>query len=163
MPFLGRRGLPAPVAAVALEPGERRLSWALVAGGGAVVATELGLHMPGEPRVDWADIERVSWKRPVLVVLRVALVGGSGMRWTAELDEARNLPEVVRSRVVESIGWSEHHRLPPAGGVRIVGRRRPGRELLDWQLVYDRDTGPPDEQQRAQAEALLLAARRTIG
>jgi hypothetical protein len=35
--------------------------------------------------------------------------------------------------------------------------------VLDWQVVYDRDTAAPDPQQRAQAEALLLDARRTIG
>ncbi len=148
---------------MALEPGERCLAWALTADGGAVVATDLGLHLPGAPRLDWPDIERVSWKHPVLVVLQVALVEGSGERRDVELSEARNVPEVVRSRVVESIAWSEHHRLAPAGGVRIVGRRRPDRELLDWQLVYDRDTGPPDDRQRVHAEALLLAARRAIG
>lgn len=161
--MFGRPALPGSVVAVVLDAGERRLSWALASSGAAVVATDLGLRMPGAPRLDWPDVERVSWKRPVLVVLAIAPVEGTGDRWELELVDDTDLPDVVRSQVTASIGWSGHYRLPPAGGVRIVGRRRPGQELLDWQLVYDRDTDPPGAQQRAQAEALLLDARRAIG
>jgi len=53
--------------------------------------------------------------------------------------------------------------LTPSGGVRLVGRRRPGQELLDWQLVHDIGTDPDDPQVRAQGEALVQDARRTIG
>lgn len=148
---------------VPLDPGERRLAWALSTGGAAVVATDLGLHLPGQPRIGWPDIERVSWKAPMMRVEGIGEVVGGGPHWEVQLPDPRNLPEVVRSRVVESIGWSEHRRLSPSGGVRLVGRRRPGQELLDWQLVYDQDTGSPDDRQRAQAEAFLLDARRTIG
>lgn len=163
MPQLRRHKAPAAVADVQLDPGERRLAWALSVGGAAVVATEQGLHLPGQPRIDWPDIERVSWKAPGMLVQGIGEVEGAGPRWEVQLADPRNLPEVVRARVVESIGWSEHRGLSPSGGVRLVGRRRQGQELLDWQLVYDRDTGPPDAQQRAQAEAFLLDARRTIG
>lgn len=171
--LLGRPALPAAVAAVLLDAGERRLAWGLSASGDAVVATDLGLRMPGAARIDWPDVERISWKRPLLTVLAIAPVEGTGERRQVELVDSTDLPEVVRSQVTASIGWSSHYRLhpagrapadlEPAGGVRIVGRRRPGQELLDWQVVYDRDTDPPDAQQRAQAEALLLDARRTIG
>lgn len=164
---------PKSVAAVALEPGERRLAWAVTAGGAAVLATDVGLRLPGADRLAWPDIERVSWDRPTLVVLGIAPVEGTGERRQVELVGDCDLPAVVRSQVMASIGWSMHYRLRPtlaspggpeaAGGVRIVGRRRPGREVLDWQVVYDRDTAAPDPQQRAQAEALLLDARRTIG
>ena len=181
--MLGRPGLPAAVAAVVLDAGERRLAWGLAASGAAVVATDLGLWMPGAARIDWPDVERISWNRPLLTVLAIAPVEGAGDRRQVELVDGTDLPEVARSQVTASIGWSSHYRLPPAGrapagaaspgaaspregpagGVRIVGRRRPGQELLDWQVVYDRNTDPPDAQQRAQAEALLLDVRRTIG
>ena len=164
MPSLHRRKPPAAVTAVPLEPGERRLAWALTMTGEAVVATDLGLRLPGGSRIDWPDVERVSWQRPQLTVHGIAPVAGAGSRRQVALDdEDGGLPEVVRSQVTASIGWSRHHQLQPGGGVRVVGRRRPGRELLDWQLVYDRDTDPADEGQRAQAEALLLDARRTVG
>ncbi len=163
MPQLRRSKAPPAVSDVQLDPGERRLAWALSSDGAAVVATDQGLHLPGQPRIGWPDIERVSWNAPVMRVEGIGEVVGGGPRWEVQLADPRNLPEVVRSRVVESIGWSEHRPLSPSGGVRLVGRRRPGDELLHWQLVYDQDTGPPDAQQRAQAEAFLLDARRTIG
>ena len=159
----GRRKLPAVVAAVALDAGERRLAWALTVSGEAVAATDLGLRLPGAARIDWPDVERASWQRPLLTVLRIATVARAGERRQVELADGSDLPEVVRSRVTASISWSAHYRLRPSGGVLVVGRRRPGWELLDWQLVYDPDTDPQDERQRAQAEGLLLYARRTIG
>lgn len=163
VPRFGRRKLPAAVGDVPLDAGERRLVWALTMTGEAVVATDLGLRLPGGSRIDWPDVERVSWQRPQLIVLGIAPVAGTGSQQQVELADDGGLPEVVRSQVTASIGWSRHHRLQPAGGVRIVGRRRPGRELLDWQVVYDPDTDPADAGRREQAEALLLDARRTIG
>ncbi len=163
MPRIGRRRPPAAVGDVPLEAGERRLAWALTVTGEPVVATDLGLRCAGASRLDWPDVERVSWQRPQLTVFAVAAVAGAGSRRQVELADDGGLPEVVRSHVTASIAWSRHHALRPAGGVRIVGRRRPGRELLDWQLVYDPDTDPTDPDRRAQAEALLLDARRTIG
>ena len=47
--------------------------------------------------------------------------------------------------------------------MRVVGRRRPAQELLDWQLVYDPDTDQADPVVQQQAGELLLAARRTVG
>lgn len=163
MPRLGRRKLPAAAGDVQLEAGERRLAWALTVSGEAVVATDLGLRFPGVSRIDWPDVERVSWQRPRLTVFAIASVTGAGAQRQAELGDDGGLPGVVRSQVTASIGWSRHHALQPTGGVRIVGRRRPGRELLDWQLVYDTDTDPTDPGRRSQAEALLLEARRTVG
>ena len=149
--------------AVPLEPGERRLGWGVTSVGDAVVASTAGLHVPGTGRLDWPDVEKATWQRPVLEVVEVAEVSGSGRRWRVELTEEGELPDVVRSAVTASVAWSTHVRLSPAGGVRVVGRRRPGQELLDWQLVYDRGTDLDDPRVRAQAEAVLADARRTIG
>lgn len=161
--LLRRRSVPDAVREVALEPGERRLAWAVTTAGDPVVATHLGLHLPGQPRLDWADIERAAWRRPVLVVSRVAQVDGAGPRWELELADEGELADVIRTQVTASVAWSNHVRLQPSGGVRIVGRRRRGQDQLDWQLVFDRGTDPEDPQLRAQAEALVLDARRTIG
>lgn len=161
--LLGRPALPEAVRAVALEPGERRLGWGVTTGGDAVVATSLGLRLPGAERLDWADVERATWRRPLLVVVRVSAVDGGGPRWQLELAQEEELADVVRAQVTASVGWSDHLRLRPAGGVRLVGRRRPGQDLLDWQLVFDAGTDPDDPALRAQAEAALLDARRRIG
>ena len=151
------------VRAVSLEPGERRLAWGVTTAGDAVVATGHALLLPGPTRLAWADVERATWRRPVLQVSRVAPVDGAGTRWELELAQEGDLPEVVRSQVTGSVAWTNHVRLHPSGGVRIVGRRRPGQDALDWQLVFDRGTDPDDPQLRAQADALVQDARRTIG
>lgn len=161
--LLRRRPVPEVVRAVVLEPGERRRAWGMTTAGDPVVATDLGLHLPRTPRIDWADVERATWRRPVLGVSRVAPVDGTGPRWQLELAEEAELADVVRNQVTASVGWTNHVRLHPAGGVRVVGRRRPGQDALDWQLVYDRDTDPSDPALVAQAEQVLLDARRTIG
>jgi hypothetical protein len=163
MPLFGRSRPPEAVAAVQLEPGERRSAWGLTPSGEPVVATDLGLRLPGAPRLDWHDVEKATWSRPVLTVVRVADVAGTGERRTVQLEDEGSLPDVVRSAVTGSVGWSSHYRLRPRGGVRVVGRRRPGQDLLAWQLVYDAGTDLDDPLVRAQADELLLNARRTVG
>lgn len=163
MPLFRRTRPPEAVAAVALEPGDRRLAWALTTAGEPVVATERGLVLPGRPRLDWGKVERAGWQRPRLVVVEVAEVEGTGPTVELELAGDSTLPEVVHARVTGSVAWSTHARLHPSGGVRVVGRRSPGLEVLDWQLVFDRDTDLDDPTVREQARQLLEGARRTIG
>ena len=166
MGLLRRRTTPEVVRAVVLEPGERRVAHALTTHGEPVVATDLGLRLPGRVLLAWEQIAKASFAKPVLTVVELAEVEGTGTRHTVELDLAdhrTDLPETVRARVAASVAWSSHTRLLPAGGVRIVGRRQRGLEVLDWQLVWDRDTDPRDPDLRAQAEEHLAAARRTIG
>lgn len=157
------RQAPAQVRAVPLEPGEHRVAWALTPAGEAVVATGAGLHLPGRGLLAWTSVERAVWRRPVLAVREVAEVEGDGAAYDVELVGDGDLPEVVRARVTASVVWTSHSRLQPAGGVRVVGRRQPGLEVLAWQLVYDRGTDLQDPLVRAQAEQVLLTARRTVG
>lgn len=161
--MFGRRRTPEVVRALVLEPGERRLAWGLTVAGEAVVATDAGLYLPHVPRLAWHEVEKATWKRPLLELLRVGTISGTGARWQVPLADEGMLPDVVRSQVTASVAWSTHVGLAPTGGVRIVGRRRAGQDALDWQLVYDRGTDPDDPAVCAQAEALLLDARRTLG
>ena len=164
MPFLRRRRPPEAVAAVALEARERRVAWALTSDGEPVVATDGALYLPGGRRFAWSEVERAAWERPRLTVIRVSQVEGSGEQASVVLtDDDGDLPDVVRARVSASVAWSSHSTLGPAGGVRVVARRRAGMDALDWQLVYDRGTDPKAPGVKAQAEQLLEAARRTIG
>lgn len=158
-----RRAVPEVVRAVALERGERRTAWGTTVQGDPLVATDLGLHVPDGTTIAWPDVEKATWARPWLEVTEVAPISGTGRRWRFELDQENVLPDAVRSAVTASVAWSTHVGLHPVGGVRVVGRRRPGHELLDWQLVYDRGTDVDDPVVRTQAEAVLADARRTIG
>ena len=163
MSFQRRRPVPPAVKAVALPPGERRLAWAVTTGGEPVLATDAALVLPDGTRLPWHVVERASWQRPRLTVLQVETVEGTGARHVLELEDGGDLPEVVRTRVTASVAWSSHARLTPRGGVRIVGRRREGIEVLDWQLVYDPGTDLSDPLVQQQAGDLLLSARRTVG
>lgn len=170
MSLLRRRPVPEAVRAVPLTPGDRRVAWALTAGGVPVVASEQALLLPGQDRlaghrrIEWTDVERAVWQRPVLTVTQVAAVAGSGAVHTVSLDDDDgDVPAIVQAKVTSSVAWSRHVRLHPTGGVRVVGRRHPGRDLLEWQLVFDEGTDPADPQLRAQAEQVLAGARRAVG
>jgi hypothetical protein len=130
-----------------------------------VVATTRALYLPDGTTLGWDAIERAHWEKPTLHLIELTEREGGGRRHevTLDLSTDTDLPEEVRARVSSSFAWSSHVRLRPAGGVRIVGRRRAGMEVLEWQLVFDRDTDPDDPALRAQAEEHLAAARRTIG
>lgn len=163
LPALGRRPVPPEVRDLPLPAGERRTAWALTTAGEPVVATDQALHLPGGQRLAWPDVERARWQRPRLQVREVAPVAGAGRLHVLELTGEDELAEVVHARVTASVAWSSHYRLSPGGGVRVVGRRRPGLDPLDWQLVYDEGTAVADPLVRAQAEQLLDSARRSIG
>jgi hypothetical protein len=129
-----------------------------------VVITERGLVLPGRERIDWADVERAGWQRPVLTVVESAEVAGTGRTTTVTLaDDDGGVPDLVHAGVSSSVAWTTHVRLAPSGGARVAGRRRHGQELLDWQVVYDPGTDAADPQVRAQAEQAVLRARRAIG
>ncbi len=163
MRLLRRRALPDAVRSVRLPPGERRVAWAVTAAGEGVVATDWALVLPGTGRLEWAQVERASWQPPRMTVREVAETDGAGVAHVLELAQEGDLPAAVRARVTGSVAWSAHERLPSGGGVRIVGRRVLGQELLSWQLVFDAGTDPADPAAREQAQALLEAARRSVG
>ena len=163
MSFWRRRPVPDAVRAVALPPGERRVAWGTTLDGAAVVASDRALVLPGGARLEWARIEKATWRPPQLVLLETAEVEATGAQHVLPLDDPGDLPATVRARVTGSVAWSVHERLSPAGGVRVVGRRVPDEELLQWQLVYDAGTDRDDPLVRAQAESLLESARRNVG
>lgn len=159
--------MPDVVRAAGLAAGDRRVAWALTPAGEPVVVTERGLLLPGRPLVPWSSVERAVWKRPVLTVLELqpaaAPVSGAGPTAVLELvEDDGGVPDAVQAGVTGSVAWTTHVRLA-GGGVRVVGRRRPGSDELDWQTVYDPGTDVHDPAVRAQGEALVARSRRTIG
>jgi hypothetical protein len=163
-----RRAVPDAVRAVVLPHGDRRLAWTTTTGDEPVVVTGRGLLLPGRELVRWNDVERVSWQRPDLTVVELqphaAPVSGAGRTTVLQLvEDDGGVPDLVRSGVTGSVAWSTHVRLAPAGGVRVVGRRRSGSDDLAWQTVFDPGTDVADPAVRAQAEALVARSRRTVG
>lgn len=162
-----RRRPPDAVRALRVPDGDRRLAWAVTSDGEPVVSTVLGLLMPGRELVAWAEVERATWLRPLLTVVELAPgaapVSGTGRETVLRLDDEGSLPDQVRSAVTTSVAWSTHVRLQPAAGARIVARRRPGRDELEWQVVYDPGTDVSDPALRAQAQAVRDRSQRSLG
>lgn len=163
MRLLRRHPVPDAVKAVSLPDHQRRLAWALTEDGAPVVAGDLVLALPGGAVLPWSGIERVSWRRPDLLVVETAEVEGAGTHHHLRLTGDGDLPAVVYARVTGSVAFQVHEKLATGGGVRLVGRRQPERDELLWQLVFDAGTDPADPVVRAQAEDRLETARRTIG
>jgi len=154
-----RRRLPAELRP-ALERDERVLAWARTQpagtgrvgppGGGSVVATNLGLHLPGRPaRLGWHEIHKAAWTGRELTVIPGAVVEeqeryvitADQPPITVVVPEPGDLPQVVRTRVTRSVSFSSHH-LVPGGGVRVVARRVPGVDGVSWAVRYDQGTDP---------------------
>lgn len=152
----------APEAVRSLALDERRLAWGIATGGLPLVATSSALHL-GDLVVPWVQVEKATWRPPVLTVVEVAEVEGTGTRHVVEVTYHAHLAEVVRARVTASVGWSDVRRLQPRGSVRLVGRRVPGQDALLWQVVYLDGTDPGDPALRAQATKLVAALRATLG
>ena len=148
MTFLRRRPkLPAALRP-ALEPDERVLAWAAVSSPeGALVATNLGLWLPDGKRLGWHEVHKAAWSGRELRITP-AEVAEERSGYTVLVDgpvlgflllEPGELPDQVRTRVTRSVAYTSHHPLN-AGGVRVVGRRVPGRNGLSWAVRYDGGT-----------------------
>lgn len=168
MRLFGRRERPPAEALAHLDSDERVVSWATASDGGAVVATPLGLWLPGgAERIAWHLVDKAIWRDGALTVV-AAEDAGDGV-----LDELparsvriaipRDLPQTVRVRVERTIVSSRHYRLAAGGGVRVVGRRVPGRDGVAWQLVFDRGVERDDPTVRAAAAEIVEQARSTLG
>jgi hypothetical protein len=151
-----------PDAVRAVPVDERRLAWGLTDAGLALVATPSALWF-GETKLPWLQVEKAGWQPPTLTVVEVAEREGTGVRHSWVLADDRRLAETVRAQVTSSVAWSDVRRLQPAGKVRVVGRRVPGRDALLWQVVYLDGTDPADPAVRAQAEAFAASLRATLG
>jgi hypothetical protein len=171
---LFHRAEKAPAEAVArLDRDERVVSWAPAAGG-AVVATPIGLWVPGHPdRLPWHLVDKATWQSGVLTLV-TAVDPGDGVLVeqppiAVRLDQPRDLPQTVRVRVQKAIAFTRHYPLPGAEtagvrrGVRVVGRRVPGQDGVSWQLVFDRGMQQDDPAVRAAAAAYVDQARAELG
>lgn len=129
------------------DPEERLLALA-DADDTAVAATQRGLYLPdadGWRRVGWHQIVKAAWTEAGLEVIEGA-VDTDGVVTDLppvryRLTEPRNLPQVVRQRVEQSIGRWEQVKVPGGTG-RIVGRREPGVDGVRWTARLD--AGTPD-------------------
>ncbi|MFF3857347.1 hypothetical protein [Micromonospora sp. NPDC002575] len=176
MGLLRRKPKLPPAARPPLTDGERVLAWAAAGpgaagaeggGGGVLVATNLGLWLPGrDARLGWHDVLKAVWSGRELTVTpaeRVAERSGyvlvaDGPAETYLLLEPGELPHQVRARVTRSVAYTQHHPVPGGAG-RIAARRVPGVDGLAWTVRYDPGTPGDDEAVVAETDRLVAAAR----
>ncbi|GAA3437024.1 hypothetical protein [Kutzneria kofuensis] len=118
-------------------------------GGEPVVATSLGLWLPGEERLGWHLISKATWDGAALTVIAAVESGtaGSAVLLTDQpprrypLEQPGKLPQAVQRRVTGSIVDRHRHELP-GGGVWFVRRRVPGQDGTVLQVRADAGADP---------------------
>lgn len=158
-----RKAQPPASATAGFEHDERTLAWGETDDDAAVVATNLGLWLPGVGRVGWHEIDKAAWRDDTLSVMRGVDVGDpfaeSQPIGSWGLVAPGQVPKVVHRRVTNSVAVTEHLPLGSGGGVRIVGRRVPGQDGLSWSAHLDPGISRHDPAVQAEVAALLDRAR----
>lgn len=162
MKLFHRRDRPPPSVVTKLPSGERVVSWADLAGGGAVVASPAGLWWPsvGSPRlIGWQHITKAVWRDGRLMVVEADVVDDlllvDRAPVAAELEIPRDLPPVVRKRVETNVVHSEL--LPIAGGTaRFVARRVPGQNGARWWARLEDGTADTPQARSAVIQRLAI-------
>ena len=149
---------------------ERVLAWARLIDGRTVIATQHGLWLPagaGMRQVPWHLIDKATWRGGVLEVVEADEVEPGVVEdrrpLPLTLAEPRDLPPVVRARVIRSVAYTAHHPLPAGGGVRVVGRRVSGQDGLSWVVRFDRGADRADPAMLAVADELVAQAKGLAG
>ncbi|WP_164860639.1 hypothetical protein [Rhodococcus sp. X156] len=117
---------------------------------GHLVATRLGLWVPGDAgprRLDWHLVSKATWDGAALELVVAEVTGQAGRavlladaeRHSYALERPGKLPQVVQQRVTSSIR-STHHKALPGGGAWFVQRAVPGRDGVVLQVRVDRGT-----------------------
>ena len=156
---------PAPVAEAA--GGEDVLAWGVLRGGGWLAATSGGLRTaPEGDLLPWHLVGHARWAAtdgggtftvtPLVEVEPGVQARGPVTRHL--LDDAGELPAVVRRRVDQTVVASQRHPLPAGGGVLLVARRVPGQAQREWSVVFDDDADRDDPAARETARTRLAAA-----
>lgn len=133
-----------------LEPGERVVAVAELAGGGHLVLTQLGVWVPEggvARRVGWHLVSKAVWDRSSLLITEAVSTGTAGdavllsdlppRRFT--LTRPGKVPQEVQERVTRSIKTSQYVELP-GGGAWFVQRQVPGRDGVVLQVRADPGT-----------------------
>jgi hypothetical protein len=146
-----------------LARAERVLSAARLRDGGWVAATTLGLVGAGW-RAPWSAATHAQWYDDA-DSLEVAWLDDAGQRQDRllVLDEPGQLPETVHERVTATILLSRHVPVSDGRGVRVVARRQPGSDDVEWQVVADSGVDADDPQYRAPIAIAMHAMSVELG
>lgn len=143
------------------------LAWGARRDGGWLAATSAGLRtVPDGDLLPWHLVGHARWTAAetggaFAVTPLVEVEPGVQSRGPVTrhvLEDAGELPAVVRRRVDQTVVASKRHPLPAGGGVLLVARRVPGQSAREWTVVFDDDTDRDDPAAREVARTRLAEA-----
>lgn len=151
-----------------LRPGERLLAAADVVGepngNGVVGGTARALYLPDGVVLGWHEIDQAIWHQDESRLDLVTLaIDGPARSYQLPLREPGRLPELVRERVTSSIVVNEHVSILGRRGAKIIARRLPGTDDLDWVVVYDPGVDGSDPAVRQAVRDAVAVLRRDFG
>ena len=146
-----------------LSRGERVLSSARLRDGGWLAATDRALVGAGW-RATWSAATHAQWYDDTST-LEVAWLDAAGERRDRSLvlEEPGLLPETVHERVTATILLSRHLPVSGRSGVRVVARRQPGSDEVEWQVVADAGVDAADPQVSARVDEAVRAMGTELG
>jgi hypothetical protein len=155
-------------ASLSLQDGERVLASATTTDGSSIVATTRAVFLPTETglrRIGWEQVDKAGWDwdQGTLWVLEAAPLGARPHRWRVQVENPGHVIDVVRERVNATVVVSQHVALAGERGVRVVGRRPPGTDVLTWSVAVDSGINVNDPQLRAKITEAVEEVRRQVG
>ena len=151
---------------VTLEPGERVLASA-AGEAGTLIATDRRLLVPGlagQGGIGWETVERAIWDgdSELLTITQTAPLGSRPRQHRLHIEAAERLLDVVREQVTASVVISRYVPIEGDRGVRITGRRQPGRAGLAWVVTVDNGLPIDAADVRKSIEAAVKAVRSEV-
>jgi hypothetical protein len=126
--------------------------------------TARALYLPDGTVLGWNEVDEAVWNVDESTLDLVTLpIDGPARSYRVHLPDPGRLPELVRERVTSSIVVNQHVPLAGRAGAKIIARRVPGRDQLDWIVLYDAgiDGADPVIMERVQDAVAVL--RRDLG
>lgn len=151
-----------------LLSGERVLAWGLLSeetdGSTPVaVASDVALYIPSaQLRMPYELILKGQWDDPVLEITATPRGKEVPRRVTLTFSQPGLIPDVVYERVNATIVLQTHEDLVGDKGATFVARRTDG-DVITWNVIFDVELDPRDEQLRELADARLVSLRESAG
>jgi hypothetical protein len=150
-------------ATLGLAADERVLSAVGLRGGDWVAATDRALVGVGW-RASWSSVTHAQWYDDTST-LDFAWLDDAGERQARALvlEEPGRLPETVHERVDATILLRRYLEVRDRKGVRVVARRQPGADDVEWQVVADPGVDPAEPQVSARVAETIRAMSAELG
>jgi hypothetical protein len=153
-----------------LAPDERPLVVACDLGDATVVATNAALHGLGAPegagewsRWGWEEISRIEWDEPTSSLTLTGQEPLFSARIMLTLPAPGPLVDLARERIAWTIQLATRVGLSCGGTVRVVVRRQPVTDRMDWYVYPDATIITGDASVRTELQGVLATLRADTG